>query len=205
MYQGERFNSITHLIGAALSVAGTSVLITLASVQGDAWKIVATSVYGGILVLLYTISTLYHSLQGRAKVILQKLDHIAIYLLIAGTYTPFTLITLRGPWGWWLFGINWTLAVIGITYELTLAHRSRTPSMIIYVLMGWLIVAALKPLTAALPLAGLVWLSLGGLLYTGGIVFFLYDTKFRHFHGIWHLFVLGGSICQYFCILFYLV
>lgn len=188
-----------------MSVAGTSVLITLASVQGDAWKIVATSVYGGILVLLYTVSTLYHSLQGRAKIILQKLDHIAIYLLIAGTYTPFTLITLRGPWGWWLFGINWTLAVIGITYELTLAHRSRTPSMVIYVLMGWLIVAALKPLTAALPVAGLVWLSLGGLLYTGGIVFFLYDTKFRHFHGIWHLFVMGGSICQYFCILLYLI
>ncbi|MFV3407152.1 PAQR family membrane homeostasis protein TrhA [Bdellovibrio bacteriovorus] len=205
MYHGERFNSITHLIGAALSVAGSSVLITLATVTGDFWKIVATSVYGGMLVLLYTISTLYHSFQGRSKQIFQKLDHIAIYLLIAGTYTPFTLITLRGPWGWWLFGINWTLALLGIIYELTLSHRTRIPSMIIYVLMGWLVVVALKPLTAALPTSGIFWLTLGGLLYTGGIGFFLYDEKVKHFHGIWHLFVLGGSACQYFCILFYLI
>ncbi|ASD64803.1 hemolysin III [Bdellovibrio bacteriovorus] len=205
IYHGERFNSITHLIGAALSVAGSSVLITLATVTGDFWKIVATSVYGGMLVLLYTISTLYHSFQGRSKQIFQKLDHIAIYLLIAGTYTPFTLITLRGPWGWWLFGINWTLALLGIIYELTLSHRTRIPSMIIYVLMGWLVVVALKPLTAALPTSGIFWLTLGGLLYTGGIGFFLYDEKVKHFHGIWHLFVLGGSACQYFCILFYLI
>ncbi|WP_419144693.1 PAQR family membrane homeostasis protein TrhA [Bdellovibrio bacteriovorus] len=205
MYHGERFNSITHLIGAALSVAGTSVLITLATITGDIWKIVATSVYGGMLVLLYTISTLYHSFQGRSKQIFQKLDHIAIYLLIAGTYTPFTLITLRGPWGWWLFGINWALALLGITYELTLSHRTRIPSMIIYVLMGWLVVVAMKPLTAALPATGIFWLALGGLLYTGGIGFFLYDEKVKHFHGIWHLFVLGGSACQYFCILFYLI
>ncbi|WP_374035854.1 hemolysin III family protein [Bdellovibrio bacteriovorus] len=205
MYHGERFNSITHLVGAALSVAGTSVLITLATITGDFWKIVATSVYGGMLVLLYTISTLYHSFQGRSKQIFQKLDHIAIYLLIAGTYTPFTLITLRGPWGWWLFGINWSLALLGITYELTLSHRTRVPSMIIYVLMGWLVVVAMKPLTAALPSTGIFWLALGGLLYTGGIGFFLYDEKVKHFHGIWHLFVLGGSACQYFCILFYLI
>lgn len=180
-------------------------LITLASVTGDVWKIVATSVYGGMLVLLYTISTLYHSFQGRSKQIFQKLDHIAIYLLIAGTYTPFTLITLRGPWGWWLFGINWTLALLGIIYELTLSHRTRLPSMIIYVLMGWLVLAAMKPLTAALPPTGIFWLALGGLLYTGGIGFFLYDEKVKHFHGIWHLFVLGGSACQYFCILLYLI
>lgn len=205
IYHGERFNSITHLIGAALSVVGSSVLITLASVTGDVWKIVATSVYGGMLVLLYTISTLYHSFQGRSKQIFQKLDHIAIYLLIAGTYTPFTLITLRGPWGWWLFGINWTLALLGIIYELTLSHRTRLPSMIIYVLMGWLVLAAMKPLAAALPPTGIFWLALGGLLYTGGIGFFLYDEKVKHFHGIWHLFVLGGSACQYFCILLYLV
>ncbi|WP_415061661.1 PAQR family membrane homeostasis protein TrhA [Bdellovibrio sp.] len=205
MYHGERFNSITHLIGAALSVAGASVLITLASIHGDVWKIVSSSVYGGMLVLLYTVSTLYHSIPGRTKKILQKLDHIAIYLLIAGTYTPFTLITLRGPWGWWLFGINWSLALIGIIYELTLAHRTRTPSLIIYVLMGWLVLAAMGPLTAALPTAAIVWLALGGLLYTGGIGFFLFDEKKKHFHGIWHLFVLGGSACQYFCVLLYLI
>ncbi|MEN0057864.1 MAG: hemolysin III family protein [Bdellovibrio sp.] len=205
IYPGERFNSITHLVGAVFSVAGASVLVTLATVHGDMWKIVGASVYGGMLVLLYTVSTLYHSVQGRAKKVLQKLDHISIYLLIAGTYTPFTLITLRGPWGWWLFGINWSLAAIGIIYELTMAHKTRIPSLIIYVLMGWLVLVALKPLTEALPMAGLAWLSLGGILYTGGIGFFLYDEKVRHFHGIWHLFVLGGSACQYFCILFYLI
>lgn len=192
-------------MGVALSVAGSSVLITLASLTGDIWKTVGTSVYGGTLILLYLVSTLYHSFQGRAKQILQKLDHIAIYLLIAGTYTPFTLITLHGPWGWWIFGINWALAAIGITFELTLAHKTRIPSLIIYVVMGWLIVAAIKPLTASLPTAGMAWLTLGGILYTGGIVFFLFDEKVKHFHGIWHLFVMGGSAAQYFCILFYLV
>ncbi|MNK11943.1 hemolysin-III related [compost metagenome] len=205
IYHGERFNSITHLVGAALSVAGASVLITLASLTGDIWKTIGTSVYGGTLIFLYLISTLYHSFQGPFKKVLQKLDHIAIYLLIAGTYTPFTLITLHGPWGWWIFGINWALAFIGIVFELTLAHRTRTPSLIIYVVMGWLIVAALKPLTASLAPAGMAWLTVGGLLYTGGIVFFLFDEKVKHFHGIWHLFVMGGSMAQYFCILFYLV
>lgn len=177
----------------------------MASMQGDIWKIVSVSVYGGMLVLLYTISTVYHSIQGPLKKIFQKLDHISIYLLIAGTYTPFTLITLRGPWGWWLFGINWSLAALGIIYELTLSHRTRIPSLVIYVVMGWLIVFALKPLVTLLPTHGIFWLSLGGILYTSGIVFFLFDEKVRHFHGIWHLFVLGGSIAQYFCILFYLI
>lgn len=205
IYHGERFNSISHLVGAVLSVVGASVMVTLATVQGDAWKIVGTSVYGGMLVLLYTISTLYHSFQGKTKKILQKLDHISIYLLIAGTYTPFTLITLRGPWGWWLFGINWSLAVLGIIYELTLSHKTRLPSLITYVVMGWLVVFAMKPLTAALPVHGLVWLTVGGILYTAGIGFFIFDEKVKHFHGIWHLFVLGGSIAQYFCVVFYLI
>jgi hemolysin III len=206
IYHGERLNSITHLIGAAVSIAGAAVLITQASIFGDVWKIVGTSIYGAAMVLLYTISTLYHSVQeNRIKQILQKLDHIAIYLLIAGTYTPFCLITLRGPWGWSLLAINWGLAAIGIVYELTFAKHTRTPSMIIYVLMGWMIVAALKPLALALPMGGLIWLTLGGVLYTGGIVFFLLDEKIKHFHGVWHLFVLGGSTCQYFCILLYLI
>lgn len=206
MYKGERFNSITHLIGAILSIAGAAVLITFASLYGDVWKIVSSSIYGAMLVLLYSVSATYHITPvGRAKKILQKLDHISIYLLIAGTYTPFALIALRGPWGWWLFGINWGLALVGITYELTLAHRTRTPSMIIYVIMGWMILIALKPLVLTLPMAGIVWLTLGGVLYTGGIVFFLFDEKVKHFHGIWHLFVLGGSACQFVAILGYLV
>lgn len=205
IYHGEKFNSISHLLGAILAIVGTSVLVTMASLQGDTWKIVSTSIYGGMLVLLYTSSTLYHSFRGPLKRIFQKLDHISIYLLIAGTYTPFTLITLHGPWGWWLFAINWSLAAIGIIYELTLSHHTRIPSLIIYVVMGWMVVFAIKPLAAALPLNGLIWLSLGGVLYTAGIGFFLFDEKVRHFHGIWHLFVLGGSISQYFCILLYLV
>lgn len=206
MYKGERFNSITHLIGAILSIAGAAVLITFASLYGDVWKIVSSSIYGAALVLLYSVSASYHITPvGRAKRILQKLDHISIYLLIAGTYTPFALIALRGPWGWWLFGINWGLALVGITYELTLAHRTRTPSMIIYVIMGWMILVALKPLVMTLPMAGIVWLTVGGMLYTGGIVFFLFDEKVKHFHGIWHLFVLGGSACQFVAILGYLV
>lgn len=184
---------------------GASVLITLASLTGDVWKIVAASVYGATLVFLYLASTLYHSFQGPIKKILQKLDHIAIYFLIAGTYTPFTLVTLRGPWGWWIFGINWALALLGITFEFTLARKTRTPSLVIYVVMGWLIVAALNPLTSALAPAGMFLLALGGVLYTGGIVFFLFDEKVRHFHGVWHLFVMGGSISHYFCILLYLV
>lgn len=173
--------------------------------RGDIWQIVSTSIYGGTLIFLYSISTLYHSVQGKKKLILQKLDHIAIYLLIAGTYTPFTLVTLHGPWGWWLFGINWTLAVLGIIFELTLAHRTRVPSLIIYVVMGWLVMVAIKPLMEALPMGGLVLLSGGGILYTGGIIFYLFDEKIRHFHGIWHLFVLAGSLTQYLCILLYLI
>lgn len=205
IYHGEKLNSITHLVGAVVSIAGASVLIAKAAFFGDVWKVVGTSIYGAAMIFLYTISTLYHSLQGKPKVIFQKLDHIAIYLLIAGTYTPFCLITLRGPWGWSLLIINWTLAFLGILYELTLAKHTRTPSLIIYVVMGWMILAALKPLALALPFGALTWLTLGGLLYTGGIVFFLFDEKIKHFHGIWHLFVLGGSVCQYFCIFFYLI
>lgn len=193
------------MVGAAAAIAGAAVLITKASMLGDIWKIVGSCVYGIAMVLLYTVSTLYHSLQGRAKVIFQKLDHIAIYLLIAGTYTPFCLIALRGALGWGLLATNWGLAILGILYELTFAKHTRIPSMIIYVVMGWMIVIALKPLALALSMAGIAWLTLGGFLYTGGIFFFLFDNKVKHFHGIWHLFVLGGSTCQYLCIALYLL
>lgn len=206
MYKGEKFNSITHLIGAILAIAGSAVLITFASIYGDVWKVVSTSIYGAMLIILYSISASYHITPlGKAKKILQKLDHISIYLLIAGTYTPFALIALRGEWGWWLFGINWGLALIGIIYELTLAHKTRIPSMILYVVMGWMIVIALKPLVMTLSFAGMAWLTIGGIFYTGGIAFFLFDEKVKHFHGVWHLFVLGGSICQFVAIMGYLV
>jgi hemolysin III len=205
MYQGERLNSWSHLIGAALAISGLILLTTFAASTGDPWKIVSVVVYGSTLVLLYVISTLYHSLQGRAKAVFQRLDHCAIYLLIAGSYTPFALVTLRGPLGWTLFGINWGLAIFGIVQENILGKRTRALSLGIYVVMGWLIIFAIKPLAAALPAAGMNWLAAGGVVYTLGIVFYVLDTRIPHGHGIWHLFVLGGSLCQFISILFYVI
>lgn len=203
MYHGERLNSVTHLIGVGLSITGLVLLLNTAGAQGDIWKLISFSVYGSMLVLLYLSSTFYHSLQGRAKAWFQKLDHAAIYLLIAGTYTPFTLVTLHGPWGWWIFGINWGLAVLGIVQEFVLGKRTRALSMIIYLAMGWMVLVALKPLLAVLPMAGFMWLGAGGLFYTVGIIFYVLDERMRHSHGIWHLFVLAGSASQYWCILNY--
>ena len=203
MYSGERLNSGTHLIGAALAVTGSTVLVVLAARQGDPWKIVSFSIYGAMLLALYTLSTLYHSTRGRAKDVFRKLDHCSIYLLIAGTYTPFTLVTLRGAWGWALFGTIWGLALLGIVQEAWLATRTRLLSVVIYVLMGWLSILAVQPLITALTPAGFAWLAAGGLFYTGGIVFYALDAKLRHGHGIWHLFVLAGSVSHYVAILLY--
>ncbi|MGV2291017.1 hemolysin III family protein [Trinickia sp. YCB016] len=198
MHIGERFNSISHLVGAVLAVAGLATLVTMGALDGDAYKVVSFSVYGSMLFVLYTISTLYHSIRHpRVKAILQKCDHSAIYLLIAGSYTPFTLVTLRGPWGWSLFGVSWGLAAVGIVQELTLGRRTRSVSMVLYVLMGWLALVAVRPLIAALPPAGLAWLVAGGIIYSAGIYFFINDERIRHGHGIWHLFVLAGSLCQF--------
>lgn len=205
MYQGERLNSWSHLIGAALAISGLIVLLTFAGMTGDPWKIVSVAVYGSTLVLLYVISTLYHSLRGKAKAVFQRLDHCAIYLLIAGSYTPFALVTLHGPLGWTIFGVNWALAIFGIVQENILGKRTRILSLGIYVVMGWLIIFAIKPLMAALPAAGLAWLAAGGVVYTVGIVFYVLDTRIPHGHGIWHLFVLGGSLCQFISILFYVI
>jgi hemolysin III len=203
MYKGEWFNSISHLIGAVAALVGLLIVVVVAAQQGDPWKIVSFSVYGFTLFSLYTISTLYHSLQGRAKRIFRKLDHLSIYFLIAGTYTPFTLVTLRGVWGWTIFGIIWGLALFGLVLEALPQKSNRVLSMVVYVLMGWLVLVALKPLLAALPMAGFLWLLVGGIFYTGGLAFFFFDEKVRHFHGIWHLFVLAGSLCHYLTILFY--
>ena len=203
MYQGERFNGISHLIGTLFAITALAVLVTRAGIEGDPWKIVSFSLYGTTLVILYLVSTLYHSVKGRAKAILQKCDHSAIYLLIAGSYTPFALVTLRGAWGWTLFGVSWGLAVFGIVQELTIGRRNRTLSMILYVLMGWLVLVAIRPLIHQLATGGLVWLALGGLFYSIGIYWFINDEKIRHGHGIWHLFVLAGSVCQFICMLCY--
>ena len=205
MYHGERFNGISHLVGAALALAGMVVLVVSASLQGDVWKIVSFSIYGASLFLLYTLSTLYHSLRGRAKQIFRKLDHVAIYLLIAGTYTPFTLVTLRGAWGWTLFGIIWSLAIVGIIVDSLHKEGSRAIQMVIYLLMGWLILVAMYPLIQALPKGGLVLLVLGGVFYTSGMIFYALDDRMNHAHGIWHLFVLAGSISHYLAVLFYIL
>ncbi|MEI2781904.1 MAG: hemolysin III family protein [Candidatus Competibacter sp.] len=203
MYKGERFNSISHLIGAVAALAGLVIVVVAAARQGDPWKIVSFSVYGATLFFLYTVSTLYHSLRGRAKRIFRKLDHYSIYFLIAGTYTPFALVTLRGGWGWTIFGIIWGLAALGIALEALPQGGNRVLSVVVYVLMGWLVLVALEPLLEALPMTGFWWLLLGGLFYTGGLVFYFLDEKVRHFHGVWHLFVLAGSVCHYLTILFF--
>jgi len=198
MPAGERLNSITHLIGAMLSAAALVSLVTLGAHHHDAYEVVSFAIYGAMLCVLYTISTLYHGVRGpRLKAVLQKCDHAAIYLLIAGSYTPFTLVTLRGPWGWSLFGVSWGLAAFGIVQELTLGRRTRMLSMALYVVMGWLALVAVVPLLDALPAAGAAWLLAGGLIYSGGIYFFINDERIRHGHGIWHLFVLAGSACQF--------
>ncbi|MCP3671471.1 MAG: hemolysin III family protein [Gammaproteobacteria bacterium] len=203
MYEGERFNGISHLVGAVAAAIGLVALVMLAVQQGDPWKIVSFSIYGTTLLLLYTFSTLYHSLRGRAKKIFRMLDHHSIYLLIAGTYTPFTLVTIRGDWGWWLFGVIWGLAAVGIVLDSLPKKGSRILPIVIYLVMGWLCVVALKPLLQVLPMNGFYWLLAGGIFYTVGVVFYALDSKVRHFHGVWHLFVLAGSISHYITIFFY--
>jgi hemolysin III len=203
MYYGERFNSISHLVGAALAVLGSALLIVTAARLGDPWKIVSFSIYGAMLVALYVASTLYHSVRGRAKAILQKFDHCSIYLLIAGSYTPFALVSLRGPWGWSLLGAVWTLALVGILQEIWFAKGARMLSLVIYLLMGWLALVAVMPLWQALTPLGFAWLVAGGALYTIGIIFYVADQRIRHGHGLWHLFVLGGSSCHFFTVLLF--
>ncbi len=201
MYYGERFNAWTHLVGALLACLGAVWLIVSAGLQGDPWKVVSVSIYGVTLLLLYSVSTLYHSTRGRTKVILRKLDHLSIYLLIAGSYTPFCLVSLRGPWGWSLFGVVWGLAVIGMLQEIKPRSEARVLSIVIYALMGWIVLVAVKPLLATLGGAGFAWLAGGGAFYTIGILFFAYDKRFRHWHGIWHLFVIVGSLMHFVAIL----
>lgn len=205
MYHGERFNAWTHLVGALLACAGAVWLLVLASLDGELRTIISVAIYGLTLVLLYSISTLYHSVQGRTKVLMRKLDHLSIYLLIAGSYTPFCLITLEGVWGWTLFGIVWTLAIIGMLQEIKPRSEARVLSIVIYAVMGWIVLIAVKPLIAALGMEGFIWLAGGGVLYTVGIIFFAYDSRFRHWHGIWHLFVMGGSLMHFVAVLRYVL
>jgi hemolysin III len=203
MYHGERFNGYSHLAGALLAIVATTLLIVEGATHGDAWKIVSFSIYGATLILLFGFSTLYHSTRGKAKDVFRKFDHSAIYLLIAGSYTPFTLVTLRGPWGWSLFGVVWGLAILGIVQELTLAKGARLGSLAIYIVMGWIAVIGVVPMIDALKWTGFLWVVAGGVVYTVGTVFYFFDEKFKHWHGIWHLFVLAGATIHYFAIFRY--
>ncbi len=206
MEDGEKFNTVSHLVGALLALVGGVVLVAVAASSGDRWKIVSFSIYALTLVLMYSFSALYHnaSHRGRAKLILRTLDHNSIYLLIAGSYTPFSLVSLRGPWGWSLFGALWVLALLGIVQELWRRRKeARALSMVISLLMGWGALVTAKPLLEALSWAGFSWLLAGGLVYTIGIVFYAYEGKIAHSHGIWHLFVVAGSSLHYVAVLRY--
>ena len=197
-------NSITHGIGAALSVAGLVVMVVIAALRGSALHITACAIYGASLVLLYISSTIYHALaENRAKRVFLILDHASIYVLIAGTYTPFALVTLRGAWGWSLFGAVWTLCVCGVVFKSLWVDHLRGLSTTVYVLMGWCGIVAFRPLLRALPWTGFLWLLAGGLAYTGGVAFFASRRRYAHF--IWHLFVLAGSLCHFWAVYRYVL
>lgn len=196
-FRDELASALTHGLGAVAALAGGAVLITLAAVYGNGWQLGTAIVYSITLLLLYVASTLYHAIpHAGAKARLQVFDHCAIYLLIAGTYTPITLIGLRGPWGWGLFIAIWTLAVAGVAFKLFFTGRFKLLSTGIYIAMGWLVVVALKPMLHALDVFTLGWLLAGGLFYTLGTYFYQRDSV-RYFHAVWHLFVLAGSVCHF--------
>ena len=198
-------HAITHGIGLAAAIAGLVVLVVFAAATRDPWRITACAVYASTLVLLYGASTLYHALSAtRARAVFRVLDHSAIFLLIAGTYTPFALVSLRGPWGWTLFGIVWGLAVLGIVAKAVFGTRWPILSTVIYVGMGWVVLVAVKPLVANVPPAAIAWLVAGGVAYTGGVVFYAW-TRLRYSHAIWHVFVLAGSLCHYVAVIRYVV
>ena len=197
----EIFNSVSHGVGAGLSVAGTVVLIVSAVIHTNAWGIVSSCIYGATLIILYTMSTLYHSLtNAKAKAFFRIMDHNTIFLLIAGTYTPITLYFLGGVTGWVLFAIVWGAAVIGIIINSINLEKARIPSIFCYVAMGWVIIFAIKPLIAAMPTVSLVFLIIGGVFYTLGITFYAIK-KVKYFHSVWHLFTVAGSVFHYFSIL----
>lgn len=197
----EIFNSVSHGAGSLLSVAGTVVLIALSAIYADAWAVVSACIYGGSLIILYTMSTLYHAISNpKAKAFFRIMDHNTIFFLIAGTYTPFTLVTLRGTVGWILFGVVWGAAIIGIILNSIDLERFKKISLVCYILMGWVIIFAIKPMTENLSTASLVFLLTGGIFYTVGIIFYVIK-KIKYFHSVWHLFTVAGSIFHYFSVL----
>ncbi len=195
-------NAVTHGVGAVLAVCGAVYLIAVCA-HGTVWQLASCTVFAVTLVLVYVCSTLYHSLVlTGARHVFQVLDHAAIYLLIAGTYTPFTLVSMRGPVGWWLFGVVWTLAVAGVVFKSVALGRFEVASAVVYLGMGWVGVVATRPLVASIGWHGVGWIALGGAAYTLGILFFALD-RLKYFHALWHVFVLAGSMAHYVAILLY--
>lgn len=198
-------NSLTHGLGTALAVAALTIMVVLAALKGTGRHVVGVSIFGACLVVLYAMSTLYHAFRApRIKRIFHILDHAAIFLLIAGTYTPYCLATLRGAWGWSLFGVVWGLAASGIAVKAIFGPRLRWLSTLVYLAMGWIVLVALKPLAESLSTGGLVTLFGGGVFYSAGVIFYAWKRLPYH-HAIWHLFVLGGSACHFFCFLLYVL
>jgi len=198
-------HAVTHGVGLLLSIGGLAVLVAFSSLYGDAWHITSTSIYGATLILLYASSTLYHGIpHTKAKQVLQRLDHAAIFLLIAGTYTPFTLVNLRGEWGWTLFGLVWGIAIAGMVLELFCKQRYERLSISLYLGLGWLVLIAIKPMLSSVEPGGLLLLLAGGLCYSFGVIFYAWKNLSYH-HAIWHVFVLAGSMLHFFSVLFYVV
>ncbi len=198
-------HTVTHGFGMLLSIAGLAILVGFSSLNGNVWHVTCSSIYGTSLILLYGTSALYHGIpHAGAKALLQRCDHAAIYLLIAGTYTPFLLISLRGGWGWSLFGVIWTLAFIGVVLEFIDWKPFKKMSLALYLGMGWIVVIAINPMLEQVATGGLVLLLAGGLFYSFGVVFYVWDTL-AYNHAIWHMFVLAGSVLHFFSILFYVI
>lgn len=201
----EIFNSVTHGVGSLLSIAGTVVLIVLAAINSDAWAVVSCAIYGASLIILYTMSTLYHAITNKtAKAFFRIMDHNTIFFLIAGTYTPITLVALRGALGWVLFGIVWGAAAIGIVLNSIDLEKFRKPSVVCYVAMGWVIIIAIRPMIQHVTPLSLWFLLIGGLCYTVGIIFYALK-KVKYFHSVWHIFTVAGSVFHYFSILLMIV
>lgn len=197
-------NCLTHSIGLFLSFIGLMLLIQNPFQESDYWRLLNLAIYGGSLIILYAASTCYHAVRGpKLKKIFRTIDHCAIYVLIAGSYTPFTMLLLGGVWGWTLFSVVWSLAALGIFLKLFYMHRFKVLSTSLYLFMGWLVIIAIEPLMERFHSIGLYWLLAGGVCYTLGVIFFVLDKQ-RFYHAIWHLFVLGGSVCHYLAIFFYI-
>lgn len=198
-------HSVSHGIGAALSIAGLVVSVALSVQTGDKMKILSFAIFGASMVTLYSASTLYHAItHEKAKIFFRYMDHISIFLLIAGTYTPIALLLLKGAWSWTLFGLVWGLAMAGIAYQVFYLNRHKWISITIYLLLGWIALAAIKPLAEVMPFGLLMWILAGGLFYTVGAVFYLKDN-YRYFHFIWHLFVISGTLCHFLGMIGYLI